>query len=402
MSLTSDVPGDRPGVSVVLPCLNEEQTIGMVIAEIHDVMRQSIWVDDYEVIVADNGSTDASRAIASTLGATVVAVPVKGYGAALQAGILSARFRTVVTLDSDFTYDATFIPALVSCLQTTRADLVLGTRLRGRIEPGAMPFLHRRLGTPVLTGLINMMWRSSVSDVNSGMRAFSKSSFQDWDVQAQGMEFASEMVLKCLRRGGSIGEIPIRLRADPRNRQPHLKRWDDGMRHLLLILSSGPHLFVNVALVLIAVTTVLVGISVVWGPLPLGRIQIFGFHTVIVSILFGFLGAQSLMQGLTMEQVGAERSRVARILLNINEGILFWLLVGTFAVTALAILTMFLLWGLAGFRSLAYFKPSLGLTYLASVVGSVSFGLFNAHISNRLRTSHEGPPNLTDQAGEHE
>lgn len=384
-------------VSVIVPCLNEARTIGAVIEEVRRSLNASRWSDTFEIVVADNGSTDGSAQLASSLGARVIPVSQRGYGSALRAGILAARGNIIVMLDADFTYDASYIPQLIDRLLKGDADLVLGSRLKGHIDPKAMPFLHRAVGTPVLTALVNATWHSTVSDVNSGMRAFRYDSFLLWRPEAEGMEFASEMIVKCLQQGGTLAEVPIRLRADLRERRPHLRRWEDGMRHLLLILSNAPTLFVAAAVGCIGLATLLVLVSVAFGPLRIGRVELFGFHTIIVSVLLGFFGAQSLMQGLILHSNSTPQLWLARRLLTIREGNLFWLLFAAFGITGGSILMLFVLWGLGGFQSLAYVRLSLVFLYVATMLGSLAFGLFNAHIVRRM--SKDLPRQLISRQG---
>ncbi|MCL4809752.1 MAG: glycosyltransferase family 2 protein [Thermoanaerobaculia bacterium] len=224
-------------VSVVLPCLNEAETLERCVRRAVDSLAAAGLAG--EVIVADNGSTDGSQKIAERAGARVVPVPEKGYGAALLGGIASARGKYVVMGDADDSYDFGEVPAFVAKLEEGH-DLVMGSRFRGRIEPGAMPFLHRWLGNPVLSFLGRLFFRVPVSDFHCGIRGFRKEAFETIGLKTTGMEFASEMVVKASLFGLRIGEIPVTLRKDGRSRPPHLRTWRDGWRHLRFLLVYSP------------------------------------------------------------------------------------------------------------------------------------------------------------------
>jgi glycosyltransferase involved in cell wall biosynthesis len=206
------------------------------------------------VIVADNGSTDESRAIARGAGARVIDVPELGYGAALRHGIDAAQFEYVVFADADMSYPFTFAAKLLGPLDRGDADLVLGSRLRGSIEPKAMPFLNRHLGTPVLSFFIRVLFKLPTSDCNSGMRAIRKSVYEKLRLRSPGMEFASEMLVKVGQMKFRYAEVPIAFRRDARTRPPHLRRWRDGWRHLRFILANGPIRYVVTAPLFLSAT----------------------------------------------------------------------------------------------------------------------------------------------------
>lgn len=224
-------------VSVVLPCLNEAETLERCVRRAVDTLAAAGLAG--EVIVADNGSTDGSREIAARAGARVVPVPEKGYGAALLGGIAAAEGKYVVMGDADDSYDFGEVPAFVAKLEEGH-DLVMGSRFRGRIEPGAMPFLHRWLGNPALSFLGRLFFRVPVSDFHCGIRGFRKEAFETIGLKTTGMEFASEMVVKASLFGLRIGEVPVTLRKDGRSRPPHLRTWRDGWRHLRFLLVYSP------------------------------------------------------------------------------------------------------------------------------------------------------------------
>lgn len=220
-----------------MPCLNEAETLERCVRRAVETLAAAGLPG--EVIVADNGSTDGSQGIAERAGARVVPVPERGYGAALLGGIAAARGRYVVMGDADDSYDFGDVPAFVARLEEGN-DLVMGSRFQGRIEPGAMPFLHRWLGNPVLSFLGRLFFRVPISDFHCGIRGFRKEAIDRVGLRTTGMEFASEMVVKATLFGLRIGEIPVTLRRDGRSRPPHLRTWRDGWRHLRFLLMYSP------------------------------------------------------------------------------------------------------------------------------------------------------------------
>ena len=200
----------------------------------------------------------------------------------------------------------------MQALRDSNADMVVGTRLQGHIEPGAMPVLHRYLGTPILTAMINLLFGSKLTDCNSGFRAFRRDQLTAWTVASPGMEFASELLVNALRAGAKIVEVPITLRCDRRNRQPHLQTWRDGMRHLLTILARAPWLFLHGGLAIV-VLSILIATMCAFGPrLVFGRFAVFDYHTLIFAVLLGFLGAQVFGTGLLLQLRGSDRSQGLR------------------------------------------------------------------------------------------
>jgi glycosyltransferase involved in cell wall biosynthesis len=224
-------------LSFVIPCLNESATIGYVVedckmgGESCDVL--------YEVIVADNGSTDGSQEIAEAHGATVISVPIRGYGAALIAGIHAAKGTYVLMGDADSTYEFQAARMFLTRLQQGY-ELVMGNRFQGRIAPGAMPLLHRYLGNPVLSALGRLFFGIKIGDFHCGLRAFNREAILGLNLNSTGMEFASEMVIKSSLIDLRTAEIPTNLRPNPPGRIPHLNTWRDGWRHLKFMLSFAP------------------------------------------------------------------------------------------------------------------------------------------------------------------
>ncbi len=236
-ALPDQVPPTECELSIVMPCLNEAATVGACVDAAAAAIRAAGTTG--EVIVADNGSTDGSREIASSRGARIVVIEQRGYGAALLAGIVAARGRFVVIADADQTYDlgqaGAFLPPL-----RRGDDLVMGNRFAGGIAPGAMPGLHRYLGNPVLSFLGRLFYGSPVGDFHAGMRGFRRDAILGLDLRTTGMEFASEMIVRASLAGLVISEVPTTLAPDRRGRRRHLRTWRDGWRHLRFLLLYSP------------------------------------------------------------------------------------------------------------------------------------------------------------------
>jgi glycosyltransferase involved in cell wall biosynthesis len=282
------VAGGEPELSVVLPCLNEARTLPGCIAQIQrTIAAQGIHA---EIIVADNGSTDGSSAIAAELGARIATVPDRGYGSALMGGIAAARGRYVIIGDADASYDFGDIPKFLEPLRAG-VDLVMGNRFRGGIQKGAMPFLHRNLGNPVLSLLGRLFFHSPCGDFHCGLRGFSMQAYRRMDLQTTGMEFASEMVVKASLFGMKIGEVPTTLFPDGRDRPPHLQTWRDGWRHLRFLMMYSPRWsFLYPGLTLIIVGA-LVALWLLPGPRNLGSITV-DIHTLLYAIMAILIGFQ--------------------------------------------------------------------------------------------------------------
>lgn len=238
-------------LSIVIPCLNEEETLEKVLRNC--LYSIEVLGKPAEVIVADNGSTDSSKEIARRFGVNVVEVATKGYGAAILGGIKQSRGKYVVMGDADDSYELENISEFVATLEQG-FDLVMGNRFRGGIDDGAMPILHRYLGNPVLSLIGRKLFNVCVGDFHCGIRAFKRESILKLELKSDGMEFASEMVVKAALNSLTITEIPTKLRRDGRSRRPHLRTWRDGWRHLVFLLAASPRwLFVYPAICLIAI-----------------------------------------------------------------------------------------------------------------------------------------------------
>ena len=281
-------------VSVVIPCLNEANSLAFCVDKAVNAFRVSGLTG--EVIVADNGSTDGSIQIAEEHGARVMQVPKRGYGSALQAGIAAARGPLIIMGDADDSYDFTDVPRFVEKLREGY-DIVVGNRFRGGIKPGAMPPSHKYLGNPGLTALLNTFFHARIGDSYCGMRGFTRALYDQLDVRSTGMEFALEMIIKAAQIGARIAEIPITLYPDKRGRPPHLRSFRDGWRSLRFMLMYAPNwlfFFPGAALGAIGLFLVL------WlfpGPRQVTARVTLDVHTMIFGVIFTLLGVQILSIG---------------------------------------------------------------------------------------------------------
>lgn len=274
---------DKIELSIVMPCLNEAETLEVCLKKAQLYLQNNNIYG--EIIVADNGSTDGSQAIASLMGAKVVHIKEKGYGSALKVGIAAARGKYVIMGDADNSYDFSNLSPFIEKLREG-CDLVMGNRFKGGIELGAMPALHRYLGNPVLTGIGRLLFKSPCEDFHCGLRGFSKSALAKLDLRTKGMEFASEMVVKATLYKLKISEVPTTLSPDGRSRPPHLRSWRDGWRHLRFMLLYSPRwLFFYPGILLI-----FMGLGIGLWLLP-GSQLIFDVHTLLyaaTSVIIGF------------------------------------------------------------------------------------------------------------------
>ena len=224
-------------VSIIMPCLNEAETLETCIRKAQWFIKENDLAG--EVIIADNGSNDGSQEIANRLNARVVSIPTKGYGSALKGGIEAAKGKYIIMGDADDSYDFSNLNPFVKKLRNGY-DLVMGNRFKGGIESGAMPFLHRYLGNPVLTTIGKLLFNSPCNDFHCGLRGFRRDAISSLELQTTGMEFASEMVVKATLHKMQITEVPTVLSPDGRSRPPHLNTWRDGWRHLRFLLMYSP------------------------------------------------------------------------------------------------------------------------------------------------------------------
>jgi glycosyltransferase involved in cell wall biosynthesis len=278
-------------VSIVMPCLNEVETLATCIKKAQSAIAKAGLAA--EIIVADNGSTDGSQAVARELGVHVVDVTRKGYGSALTGGIDAARGEYVIMGDADDSYDFTAIGPLVDRLREGY-DLVMGNRFQGGIKQGAMVWSHRWIGNPVLTSIGKLFFHAPVGDMHCGLRGFRKDIYEKLHLQATGMEFASEMVIKASLQRMRITEVPVTLSPDGRSRPPHLRTWRDGWRHLRFMLLFSPRwLFLYPGLILFAAGVGL-SLALLPGPLQVGGVRL-DIHTLLVAGFLALLGYQLVL-----------------------------------------------------------------------------------------------------------
>ncbi len=276
-----------PEISIVLPCLNEARTLASCLREISVALSANGIAG--EIVVADNGSTDGSPAIAIAHGARLVPVAARGYGNALRGGIAAARGRYVLMGDADGSYDFSHLPRFLDRLRAG-VDLVMGNRFAGGIRPGAMPWKNRYIGNPVLSLIGRVLFRTGVRDFHCGLRAFSVEAYRRMDLRTTGMELASEMVIKAKLLGLRLEEVPTVLRPDGRDRPPHLRPWSDGWRHLRFMLLFSPRwLFLYPGLALMFGGALGIA-ALIRGPVRLGGVT-FDVHTMLfaaIAVLIGF------------------------------------------------------------------------------------------------------------------
>jgi glycosyltransferase involved in cell wall biosynthesis len=277
-------------LTVLMPCLNEAETLAQCIRKARACIDRLGVIA--EVLIADNGSTDGSQCIAAAEGARLVAVPVRGYGAALYYGTLEARGRFIIMGDADDSYDFSRLDAFIDELRKG-TELVMGNRFRGGVHRGAMPWKNRYIGNPVLSAMGRLFFHAPVRDFHCGLRGVSRQAFDRMELQTTGMEFASEMVIKATLLQMRIAEVPTTLDKDGRNRPPHLRPWRDGWRHLRFMLLYSPRwLFLYPGAALMVIGTLL-GAAILPGPLRVTPRVALDVHTLLfaaAAILIGFKG----------------------------------------------------------------------------------------------------------------
>jgi glycosyltransferase involved in cell wall biosynthesis len=288
-------------VTVVMPCLDEEKTLGECI----DIAKATMEKNNIhgEVLVSDNGSTDQSIQIATEHGARVVHAPKRGYGNALMFGMRAAKGKFLVMADPDCSYDFTDIPKFIEPLRNG-ADFAMGSRLKGKVHPGAMPFLNRHLGTPALSFIANLFFKTRMSDVNCGMRGLRKETFDKLKLRASGMEFASEMIIKASLLNVKIVEVPTSLFPDKRDRAPHLRPFRDGWRHLRFMLLFAPTwVFLIPGISMFSIGAALLATMLFSNP------KSFGMFTMFFAQGLTLLGAHAAFLGIT----GRQFSQIKRL-----------------------------------------------------------------------------------------
>lgn len=281
-------------LTILMPCLNEAETLAVCIGKAKAFLDKAGISG--EVLIADNGSTDGSQAIAAQGGARVVPVAQKGYGAALLGGIAAAKGRFVIMGDADDSYDFGALDAFVARLRDG-ADLVMGNRFQGGIEAGAMPPLHRYLGNPVLSFVGRLFFRIKTGDFHCGLRGFNADSIRKLDLQTTGMEFASEMVVRGALAGLRIEEVPTTLKPDGRSRPPHLRTWRDGWRHLKFLLIYNPRWMFFIPGTVLAGLGLLFAALLVFGPLRVIDNLSLDLNTFVAACFMVVTGVQLITFG---------------------------------------------------------------------------------------------------------
>jgi glycosyltransferase involved in cell wall biosynthesis len=368
-------------LTFVFPCLNEEETIVSCIEAVKSSLDQAGPELSYEIVVADNGSTDRSAELARSAGARVVAVAARGYGAALRGGIDAAQGTYVMFADADMTYVYEDALPLYQKAVEVDADMAIASRMRGTIEPGAMPALHRWLGTPVLTGLINVLFHGTLSDCNSGFRCIRKSAYETWGIRASGMEFASELLIKALKHRAKTVEIKSGLRRGPEGRVAHLRTWRDGMRHLLFILSERPRLFELGGLAVVLISSSLQVLAIVLGPTKIGEFNFFDMHSKALLLLAGITGMQLYVFGCILFLREREKPMALTAkLIGIEEAPLFFLLLSILILETLLVGCVVLNWALNNFANLDVANVLIGGIHFLGLPLMLAIALLGLHV----------------------
>lgn len=365
--------GEELELTVLMPCLNEAETVAVCIEKALGFLR-SEGVEG-EVLIADNGSTDNSIEIAEAAGARVVRVADRGYGAALIAGIEDARGKFVIMGDADDSYDFENLGPFVGQLREGH-DLVMGNRFQGGIDKGAMPFLHKYLGNPVLSALGRLLFSTTTGDFHCGLRGFRRAAILGLNLHSTGMEFASEMVVKSVLNDLSIVEVPTTLSPDGRSHKPHLNTWRDGWRHLRFLLLHSPRwLFLYPGMLLFAAGLGTM-VTLLIGPVQLGDLTL-DIHTLLIAAGTFVCGFQLMSLAVLAEKFAADerilphQSRLLRLADNFPLEIGIFL--GAFLVLAgfLTSVAALVYWGQADFGPL---MPTEGMRIVIPSVTAVIMG----------------------------
>lgn len=308
-------------LTILMPCLNEAETLATCIKKANKWIAESGVAA--EVVIADNGSTDGSQDIAQSLGARVVPVKERGYGAALFHGSMAAAGEWIIMGDSDDSYDFSKLDAFVEKLKQGY-DLVMGNRFLGGIAPGAMPWKNKYIGNPVLTWIGRLLFKCPAKDFHCGLRAFRKDAFLKMDLRTTGMEYASEMVIKATLFKMKIAEVPTTLSKDGRSRPPHLRPWRDGWRHLRFMLLFSPRWLFIIPGLTLALISLVIYLTLLAGPLKIGDVS-FDVHTLFFAgagIILGYLSFSfgvvarmfGIREGLLGEHAALEKVRTSPVL----------------------------------------------------------------------------------------
>lgn len=349
------MPSKTIELTIVMPCLNEAETLEVCIRKAQSYLDRSGVVG--EILIADNGSTDGSQDIARGLGARVVDIPAKGYGSALMGGIEAALGTYIIMGDADDSYDFANLDLFVERLRAGD-ELVMGNRFRGGIEPGAMPPLHKYLGNPVLSWIGRVLFPSQIRDFHCGLRGFSREAILGLGLRTTGMEFASEVVVKATLAGLRVSEVPTTLKKDGRSRPPHLRSWRDGWRHLRFLLVFSPRwLFLYPGAIAFFIG-IIGSVALLFGPISIGSVG-FDVSSQLYLAALALVGYQGILfwlltklyaqrEGFFLPRGRAFESIAAKVSLESSA------LVGVVAFLAgLGIaIAQLVLWGNAGFGEL--------------------------------------------------
>lgn len=361
-------------LTILMPCLNEAETLATCVRKALAFLQFANVAG--EVLVADNGSTDGSVDIAEAAGARTVRVPTRGYGAALLRGIEAAHGRYVIMGDADDSYDFFNLAEILNKLRA-RSELVMGNRFRGGIACGAMPFLHRYLGNPVLSLLGRMLFRVPVGDFHCGLRGFDRERMLGVSLGCSGMEFASEMVVKAKLHGLSIAEVPVALRPDGRSRPPHLRTWTDGWRHLKFLLLHSPRwLFFYPGSACFSLGLLLAAI-LYSGPVALTPNLHLDVHSFVMGCMLMLLGAQGMSFALIARRYAARvgilptTPRIRKKLWAASPDRMLLIALLLFMIGAAGLAHSAWIWAQVGFGNLYYgsLVKSIVLSGVIAVVG---------------------------------
>lgn len=379
VEMLSDVEALAPRgieLTLLMPCLNEAETVSICVRKAQDFLQRTGVAG--EVLVADNGSSDGSVELAQRAGARVVHVARRGYGSALRAGIAAAQGRFVIMADADDSYDFSRLDAFLQSLRDGH-ELVIGHRFQGGIRPGAMPWLHRHVGNPVLSFIGRLFFSCRIGDFHCGLRGINRAAALRLGLQAPGMEFASEMIVKAVLAGWKIDEVPTVLSPDGRSRPPHLRSWRDGWRHLRFLLMMSPRWLLFYPGVLLIITGVAVELLLLRGPVAVHGVG-FGIHTMLYAAGATILGLQLVLFSVIARTVGVlkhllpmtQRLRTFLRVFTIERGILLGAGLGLAGL------------GLAVYSLNTWFRARFGplnpLTAMHAVITSVTLMLAGGEI----------------------
>jgi glycosyltransferase involved in cell wall biosynthesis len=360
-------------VSFVIPCLNEEKSIRQVIEEINNAYR--LLPINYEIIVADNGSTDNSQLFASEFGARVIEVEEKGYGSALQSGFREAKGKFIVMGDADGSYHFEDSIKMLELLGQGY-DFVLGNRFSGKIEKGAMPKLHKYIGNPLLSFLARFLFKIPVQDFHCGLRAFSRDKINSIKFYCTGMEFASELVIEARKNNLRISEVPITLYKDLRNAPSHLRSFPDGWRHLKYLLTQSPNWLFLAPGILILVFSIILLLLFLYNPLRNSMIN-FSYGTLIFSVTLGFVSLVYFWVFHIATILLREGPKDLQKRNPVHSKLTFIFSLTSVFVGLLSMTYLFILWGFNNFQNLKSDQvitfSLIGLFFISSGIISIGF-----------------------------